>query len=159
MPPSQESLFRIFINAPAELVFDYLADARNMERWSPGTGKVELDTAGAIGLGTRFRFHGTGRRGTGKFHEVIVAECERPVRLVFVVQDDYFEDIRQEYFLRPLEGGTILQRRVFTSMNLAHALLARLLMGALVRPLYENALPLLKRAVEAKAREGRAGRP
>ena len=159
MPPVQESLFRIYVNAPPGFVFDYLANPRNMGEWYPGTGEVELDTIGAIGQGTRFRFCRQVGGKTRTSSQAILAEYERPTRLAFVIHDEYFEDITQEFSFKLLEGGTILQRHVFTSMNLAHALLARLLIAPLVRPLYENSLGLLKQRVEARARPGVAGRP
>ncbi len=125
MPRGQSSFFGIYINAPPEFVFDYLADARNMGEWSPGTDKVELASTGAIGLGTRFRLCWERGVGKGSFHEVVISEHQRPSHLVFVFQDEYFEDITEEFSLKLLEGGTLLERRVSTPMNLTHALLAR----------------------------------
>lgn len=159
MPRGQSSFFGIYINAPPEFVFDYLADARNMGEWSPGTDKVELASTGAIGLGTRFRLCWERGVGKGSFHEVVISEHQRPSRLVFVFQDEYFEDITEEFSLKLLEGGTLLERRVSTPMNLTHALLARILIGPLVNPLYENSLRALKQTVEARARQGKRGLP
>ncbi len=153
MPHAQTSSFSIYINAPPEFVFDYLADIRNMGEWSPGADKVETDSPNAVGLGTRFRLSWGAGVGRGSIHEVVITECQRPSHLVFIIQDEYFEDITQEFSLKLLEGGTLVQRRVFTSMNLAHALLARILIGPLVQPLYENSLRLLKQTVEARARQ------
>lgn len=159
MPRGQSSFFGIYINAPPEFVFDYLADARNMGEWSPGTDKVELASTGAIGLGTRFRLCWERGVGKGSFHEVVISEHQRPSHLVFVFQDEYFEDITEEFSLKLLEGGTLLERRVSTPMNLTHALLARILIGPLVNPLYENSLRALKQTVEARARQGKRGLP
>jgi carbon monoxide dehydrogenase subunit G len=153
MPPLQKSSFSIYINAPPEFVFDYLADVRNMGEWSPGADKIELESPDDDGSGMRFRLSWEAGVGRGTIHEVVITERQRPSHLVFVVRDEYFEDITQEFSLRLLEGGTIVQRRVSTSMSLTHALLARLLIGPLVQPLYENSLRLLKQTVEARARQ------
>jgi len=152
MPQVQESSFRIYINAPPEFVFDYLADPRNLGEWSPRGAKVELESAETIGLGARFHLSWVAGVGRGTPHPGVVTESQRPWHLVFVLRDEYFEDVLEVFSLKRLEGGTLLQRRVSTSMNLVHALLARILIAPLVQPLYENSLPLLKRALESRAR-------
>ena len=66
------------IAAPAEQVFDTVADTRNEPSFNPAMADVELLTALPIGLGTRFRAR-MGRAGTQMLVEL--TEFDRPHRL------------------------------------------------------------------------------
>jgi carbon monoxide dehydrogenase subunit G len=66
------------IAAPAERVFDTVADTRNEPSFNPAMTGVELLTAPPIGPGTRFRAR-MGRAGTPMLVEV--TEFDRPHRL------------------------------------------------------------------------------
>jgi len=66
------------IAAPAEQVFDTVADTRNEPSFNPAMTGVELLTALPIGLGTRFRTR-MGRAGTQMLVEL--TEFDRPHRL------------------------------------------------------------------------------
>ncbi len=66
------------IAAPAERVFDMVADTRNEPSFNPAMAGVELLTALPIGLGTRFRAR-MGRAGTPMLVEL--TEFDRPHRL------------------------------------------------------------------------------
>jgi carbon monoxide dehydrogenase subunit G len=66
------------IAAPAEQVFDTVADTRNEPSFNPAMTSVELLTTLPIGLGTRFRAR-MGRAGTPMLVEL--TEFDRPHRL------------------------------------------------------------------------------
>jgi carbon monoxide dehydrogenase subunit G len=66
------------IAAPAEQVFDTVADTRNEPSFNPVIAGVELLTALPIGLGTQFRTH-MGRPGTQMLVEL--TKFDRPHRL------------------------------------------------------------------------------
>ena len=66
------------IAAPAEQVFDTVADTRNEPSFNPAMTSVELLTALPIGRGTRFRAR-MGRAGTQMLVEL--TEFDRPHRL------------------------------------------------------------------------------
>jgi carbon monoxide dehydrogenase subunit G len=68
----------IRIAAPAEQVFDTVADSRNELSFNPAMTSVELLTPLPIGLGTRFRAR-MGRAGTQMAVEL--TEFDRPHRL------------------------------------------------------------------------------
>jgi uncharacterized protein YndB with AHSA1/START domain len=74
-----EANAEIRISAPAEKVFDYLADARNEPEWLPGAERVEKVGDGEVGLGTRFK--GVYARAGSVDLELV--EFERPHRLTF----------------------------------------------------------------------------
>lgn len=65
------------IAASPELVFDTAADSRNEPSFNPAMTRVELQTPGPIGLGTRFR----ARMGQGLDMMVELTEFDRPHRL------------------------------------------------------------------------------
>ena len=66
------------IAAPAEQVFDTVADTRNEPSFNPAMTSVELLTTLPIGLGTRFRAR-MGRAGTQMLVEL--TEFDRPHQL------------------------------------------------------------------------------
>jgi uncharacterized protein YndB with AHSA1/START domain len=68
----------VSIAAPAEQVFDTVADSRNEPSFNPAMTSVELLTPLPIGLGTRFRAR-MGRAGTQMAVEL--TEFDRPHRL------------------------------------------------------------------------------
>ena len=68
----------VSIAAPAEQVFDTVADSRNEPSFNPAMTNVELLTPLPIGLGTRFRAR-MGRAGTQMAVEL--TEFDRPHRL------------------------------------------------------------------------------
>ena len=74
-----EAHAQIDIDAPVEVVFDYLADATNEPRWLPGAKAVTKVTTGPVGLGTRFE--GTYARAGLVSLEIVT--FERPRRLTF----------------------------------------------------------------------------
>ena len=69
----------LVVGAPAENVFDLLADARNENRWNPNVVSIDKLTPGPSRLGTRFE--GSYRRG-GRM-AFAITDYERPSRLVF----------------------------------------------------------------------------
>ena len=81
-PGYREAVARITghvrIAAPAEQVFDAVADTRNEPSFNPAMAGVELLTALPIGPGTRFRAR-MGRAGTQMLVEL--TEFDRPQRL------------------------------------------------------------------------------
>jgi uncharacterized protein YndB with AHSA1/START domain len=66
-------------DAPIETVFDAIADATNEPAWLPGAQKVEKETAGPVGLGSRFK--GTYARAGEVALEIV--DYERPNRVTF----------------------------------------------------------------------------
>lgn len=70
----------LVIDAPAERVFDLLADVRNAPRWNPAAQPVELASDAGIGEGTTF----TGRYGKGIGRvQIRIVHYERPSRITF----------------------------------------------------------------------------
>jgi uncharacterized protein YndB with AHSA1/START domain len=102
-----EASSEIGIRAPAEKVFDYLADARNEPEWLPGAERVEKVTDGDVGLGTRFKGLYV-RAGTV---DLELVEFERPRRLTFRAGSRVvaFDDA---VTLEERDGETLLRARM-----------------------------------------------
>jgi uncharacterized protein YndB with AHSA1/START domain len=70
----------LVIDAPAERVFDLLADVRNAPRWNSAAKSVVLPPGPKIGEGTTF----TGRYGKGIGRvQIRIVRFERPSRIAF----------------------------------------------------------------------------
>jgi carbon monoxide dehydrogenase subunit G len=131
------------IEAPIEAVFDALADATNEPAWLPGAQKVEKETPGLVGLGTRFR--GTYARAGTVALEIV--DFERPNRVTFRARSRIvnFDD---EVRLTSNGSGTRLEARMLAQprgpMRLFGPLMARTM-----RTQFEQNWPHLGRFVES----------
>ncbi len=94
----------IRIGRPVEVVFDFVADQRNEPLYNPDMVRVEKDTAGPIGKGTRFK---SAVRSAGRTAEMLieVTAYERPTLLVSTTT---MRQLDIEYTLRfdPVADGT-----------------------------------------------------
>src|SRR5687767_8626364 len=70
----------VVVRRQPEEVFEFLADARNENRWNPNVVRIDKTSDGPVGAGSRFA--GTYRRGGRMTFELV--EYDRPTRLVFV---------------------------------------------------------------------------
>jgi hypothetical protein len=69
----------VVVEAPADVVFDLLADVRNEARWNPNVVRIDVESPGPPRLGTRF----TGRDRRGGRMAFEITGHHRPARLVF----------------------------------------------------------------------------
>lgn len=65
------------VEAPAEIVFDAIADVRNEPRWNSRVSSAELRSGEPIGLGSTFAVV-----NGGTSYDVTITTYERPTRLV-----------------------------------------------------------------------------
>jgi carbon monoxide dehydrogenase subunit G len=102
-----EASAEIAIRAPAEKVFDFLADARNEPEWLPGAQRVAKVTDGDVGLGTRFE----GLYSRAGAVDLELVEFERPRRLTFRASSRVvaFDDA---VTLEEGDGTTLLRARM-----------------------------------------------
>ena len=112
------------IGAPAERVFDVVADPTNEPRWLPGAKAVEQITPGPVGLGTRFR--GTYARAGTVSLEVVEFDRPRRVTLRAASRIVHFDDAIE---LRPDGDRTRLSAHMTARprglMRLVEPLMAR----------------------------------
>lgn len=69
----------VVVRRPPEEVFEFLADARNENRWNPNVVRIDKTTDGPVGPGSTFV--GTYRRGGRMTFELV--EYDRPASLAF----------------------------------------------------------------------------
>jgi uncharacterized protein YndB with AHSA1/START domain len=110
MPTPQHGHASVDIAAPAELVYDLIADVTRMGEWSPECYRCEwLDGATAAAPGTRFR--GYNRLGRFRWERTVVIECaDRGREFTFTSVDDRTgrQETRWQYTMQPTPSGTLL---------------------------------------------------
>jgi hypothetical protein len=115
MPPKNQRWWlttdgeSLVVRAPADDIYDLVADLPRMGEWSPECTRVEWD-AGATGPAVDARFVGhnrTGPRGLIKWSRrgrVLVADRGR--EFAFVTEEGGRESTVWRYTLAPVDGGT-----------------------------------------------------
>ena len=96
---------QVVIKAPAEIVFDYVADLSNERRWNPDCVLVEPLSDAPLGEGTRWRAKWKG----GPVVEAMVHAYDRPRSVTSGNQGAL--EIRSTWTVSPTEGGTELHSR------------------------------------------------
>lgn len=93
------------IHAPAEKVFDLVADMPRMGEWSPeNTGGTWQ--GGATGPSVGAKFKGTNAAGKHRWSTTVtVVECERPSRFAFEVTSGPVKVARWAYAIAPTAEG------------------------------------------------------
>ncbi|GAB2678222.1 SRPBCC family protein [Thalassiella azotivora] len=124
----------VVIDAPAEVVFDTVADERNEPRYNPRIARAEMLTPEPVTAGSRFRAwpRGGGERAG---MDVTLVEHDRPHRLVTAVRSRSL-DVDGVLTVRPGPAGTVLTWDWSTRPRGAARLLTPLL--ALVGPRWER---------------------
>ena len=107
----------VFVPAPADLVFAFVADTRNDPRWCPNVETVEMVEGDGVAVGTRFRFHQhLDRPGGGRIQfdgEVEVIELGE--RSIGWSVTDRFQDRSIQLRVEPEgEGSRVTQRTAAT---------------------------------------------
>jgi uncharacterized protein YndB with AHSA1/START domain len=94
----------IIIAAPAEQVFDMVADERNEPRYNPRIVRAEKTSQGPVGCGSRFTAQprGTGTRGV---MTVEIVDYDRPRRLATSTRSSYL-DVDGTLTFDQADGGT-----------------------------------------------------
>jgi carbon monoxide dehydrogenase subunit G len=94
----------ITIAAPAEQVFDMIADERNEPRYNPRIARAEKTSQGPVGPGTRFTAQPGGMGAAGVMTVEIVG-YDRPRRLVTSIRSSYL-DVDGTLTFDQADGGT-----------------------------------------------------
>jgi carbon monoxide dehydrogenase subunit G len=130
------------INAPIELVFDFLADMRNEPKWLPGASGVRLTSDEPVGRGSVFEGN-YARAGTVI---CIVSEHERPGRLTIhgEAKGMSFDDA---ITLVAADGGTRLTAVMRTEPKGLFKLMAPM-MRRVIDKQFQNNWDLLKRTLD-----------
>ncbi len=139
--------YRVHISAKPEDVFPYLSDLTRHGEWNESL-KVEAASDGPAAVGSQYR--STGRMMGKEFkNDVRITELESPTRLSFISNDGK-NDFLQEFTVRPMSGGTSLERRVTFDMNPVMKLMFKAMIGPLVAtPSMNKSLNALKGKLDA----------
>jgi uncharacterized protein YndB with AHSA1/START domain len=131
------------ISAPREMVFDYVADARNEPRWLPGARAVDKTDPGPVGLGSTFR----GDYARAGPIEIEIVQFERPTRLTFrgTAKGMTFDDAIS---FSEEDGATTLSAEMTTEPRGLFKLLAPLV-GRTIRKQFAANWVKLKEAIES----------
>ncbi|MEV0285364.1 MULTISPECIES: SRPBCC family protein [unclassified Kribbella] len=139
---------QVTIDAPAEKVFDLVADERNEPRYNPRIIRAEKVSAGPVGQGARFVAEPKGMGARGKM-VLEVLEYDRPRRLHNRVRSSYLQ-VDGTLTFAEVEGGTRL--RWDWDMRLVGPMRVMTPVLALVGPAWERRNWVgLKRYLEAGA--------
>jgi uncharacterized protein YndB with AHSA1/START domain len=94
----------IIIAAPADQVFDMVADERNEPRYNPRIVRAEKTSKGPVGRGSRFTAQPRGM-GTRGVMTVEIMDYDRPRRLTTSIRSSYL-DVDGTLTFDPADGGT-----------------------------------------------------
>ncbi|HZQ35170.1 MAG TPA: SRPBCC family protein [Dehalococcoidia bacterium] len=135
----------LYVERPAEAVFDYLADLRNLREWNRRAVRVERLDAGPIAAGSRFR----SRHRHAGWLETEILSYQRPERLLLLARGRRL-DLLVELQFEPREPGVALRIRLEVRPHRVWRLLAPVILPRFRR---ENPLLLaeLKRVLELHA--------
>jgi carbon monoxide dehydrogenase subunit G len=133
----------VWIEAPPEAVFDYLADARNEPAWLPGARSVTKATDGPVGLHTRFE----GEYARAGKVDLELVRFERP-RALTIRAHSRMLDFDDAVELAPDGNGTRLTARLTGSPTGLMRVLTPMIARTMTRQFGENWIHL-KRALES----------
>ena len=98
------------MSVPIDVVFDFLADARNETRWLPGAANVRLTSPEPLGLGSTF----TGEYARAGTITIRLTRYERPNRLT-LAGDGKTLRFTDAIELTPTGSGTALSATMTTT--------------------------------------------
>jgi carbon monoxide dehydrogenase subunit G len=133
------------VKAPIEVVFDYLADARNEPRWLPGASNVRLTSGEPIGEGSTF----VGDYARAGEVTVRLTRHERPNRIVLAGEAGALS-FTDEISLTATPDGTSLVATMATQPKGAFRIFAPVMRRVIGRQFQAN-WDSLKASLESKS--------
>lgn len=109
----------VFVPAPPDVVFAFVADTRNDPRWCPNVETVEMVEGDGVAVGTRFRFHQhLDRPGGGRIEfEGDVEVVELGERSIGWSVNDRFQDRIIQLRVEPEGSGSRVTQRTAASFH------------------------------------------
>src|SRR5258706_10917989 len=114
------STSRVMLNAKPEEVFACVADLTRHPEWSGGPLKVEALTPGPATVGSQYRSTG-GQQD--RINVLQVTKLEAPSCFSFMAKDERMGEIFHEFTFKAQDGGTLMGRKVTSTMPMAAAIL------------------------------------
>jgi uncharacterized protein YndB with AHSA1/START domain len=141
--------YHVFIRAPRERVFDYVADLTRHPEWSGGELRIEALTPGPVAVGSQYSSHGSVAAEKNRANTVRVSEYQPPARFGFIAQDPGFGNVVHEFIFTSEGDGTHVERKVTTNMSPVMAFLFQLMIRPLIgKPMMDRSLAALKARLE-----------
>jgi hypothetical protein len=141
----------VLINARPETVFPYISELPRHGEWAGGSFKIEATSPGPSGVGSTFRSVGDDPFGKNIPNELRVTEYQPFSRFGFVSRDARLGDVSHQFTLTPQDGGTNVERKIWSEMSPLTALLVRLFVTPSAQSQNQQALQRLKARVEQGA--------
>ena len=139
----------VFIRAPLQTVFDYVADLTKHPEWSGGELKIEAVSAGPIAAGKEYISHGQVATQKNRPNTVQVTEYAPPRIFSFIAKDPDFGKVFHVFNFSEQNGGVVVTRTMTVSLNPLLALLFRFFIYPFVgRPSMNRAMSALKAKLE-----------
>ena len=138
--------WEIDIDAPADVVFDELADQRNELRWSRDIREVELLSPEPVGVGSRYR----ARWAKAPASTITYVSYERPHRWAAEIRS-WMLDIDQTLTVEPREGGSHFTSQWDFTLHGPFTLFAPMLTRAFKKDVWDS-IQRAKAHVESRRR-------
>jgi uncharacterized protein YndB with AHSA1/START domain len=144
---------RIFVRAPLQSTFEYVADLTRHPEWSGGELKIEAVTPGPVAVGKEYFSRGEVAIQKDRPNTVRVSAYEPPHIFGFIAHDPDFGDVSHVFTFTEQNGGILVTRTMTLSLNPIVAILFRFFIYPLIgRPSMDKSLAALKIKLEGNAR-------
>lgn len=140
---------RVLINAPLQVVFNYVSDLTCHPEWSDGELKIEEVTPGPIAIGKEYRSRGEVTIQKNRPNTVRVSHYEPPRTFGFVANDPDAGDVSHRFTFTEQQAGVLVERTMTLSLNPIVAFLFRFFIYPFVGgPSMDTSLAKLKERLE-----------
>lgn len=140
---------RVLVNAPLQLVFDYVSDLTRHPEWSDGKLTIQAITPGPIAVGKEYISHGEVAIQKDRLNKVRITDYEPPRKFGFVATDPDVGDVKHTFTFAEQSGGVLIDRTMTLSLNPVVALLFRFFIYPTIgSPSMNKSLAMLKEKLE-----------
>lgn len=144
--PTASLQVSVWVRAAPETVFDQAADLTRHGEWSSDPLRIEAESAGPMGVGSRYRSTAQSH-GMTFTSGLVISHYERPTRFEFGGQDAT-ANFRHVFCFEPVEGGTRVSRQMILRLSLLQWLAFYFLLLPVRLPSARRTLQRLKEIVE-----------
>ena len=140
---------QVLVQAPLQVVFDYVSDLRRHPEWSEGELRIEAVAPGPIGVGKEYLSRGQVAIQKNRLNSVRVTGYETPHRFAFAANDPDFGTVTHEFTFNEQGGRVLIRRRMTVNLDPLATLAFRFFIYPLIgRPAMDKSLALLKARLE-----------
>lgn len=141
---------QVFVHAPVQKAFDYVADLTQHPQWSGGELKIEPLSAGPVAVGKQYSSKGQVATQKDRPNQLKVVEYDPPRVFGFVAHDPDFGDVSHIFTFLEQNGGTLITRTMTLNLQPFIAIAFRFVVYPLIGgPANQKAFDKLKANLEA----------